>query len=92
MWLEKNIVLIIVIFISILAHVWIYRWVKFKIDEGVILNYLKGLPTNNKILDQGDTLKMLLKATEMSESRVVFVSEKSRTISLKDGSCFLMSK
>jgi hypothetical protein len=35
------IVIAVVVIIALLAHVALYRWVKFKIHEGVILQYLR---------------------------------------------------
>ncbi len=36
-----KLIIAIVSLIAIAGHVWLYRWVKFKIDEGAILNFLE---------------------------------------------------
>ena len=36
-----RVVIGIVVVVVLVAHVWLYRWVKFKIDEGAITQFLK---------------------------------------------------
>jgi hypothetical protein len=36
-----QIVIGIVVVVVVAAHLWLYRWVKFKIDEGAIIQFLK---------------------------------------------------
>jgi hypothetical protein len=39
--MKEYIVIALVVVVVIAAHVWLYKWVKFKIDEGVILKFLQ---------------------------------------------------
>jgi len=37
----EKLVIAAVVIVTIAAHVWLYRWVKYKIDEGLILKFLQ---------------------------------------------------
>ena len=39
--MDSQIIIALVVLVAIAAHVAIYRWVKFKIHEGVILQFLR---------------------------------------------------
>ena len=39
--MDSQIVIALVVLVAVAAHVAIYRWVKFKIHEGVILQFLR---------------------------------------------------
>ena len=39
--MESQIIIALVVLVAIAAHVALYRWVKFKIHEGVILQFLR---------------------------------------------------
>jgi hypothetical protein len=39
--MQAEIIVALVVFVAIAAHVALYRWVKFKIQEGVILQFLR---------------------------------------------------
>tara|TARA_R110001599_G_scaffold57591_6_gene158337 strand:+ start:34147 stop:34416 length:270 start_codon:yes stop_codon:yes gene_type:complete len=39
--MEAKIIVALVVIIAVAAHVVLYRWVKFKIQEGVILQFLR---------------------------------------------------
>ena len=39
--MKSEIIIAIVVLVTVAAHVAIYRWVKFKIHEGVILRFLR---------------------------------------------------
>ena len=39
--MESQIIIALVVLVAIAAHVSLYRWVKFKIHEGVILQFLR---------------------------------------------------
>lgn len=72
--IEKLIIAIVVI-IAVIAHIWLFKWVKFKVDEGVITNALKQLDHNNAVSSQDIAL-----ATKMSEKLVAKVCHKSQQI------------
>ena len=38
---ESQIIIALVVLVAIAAHIALYRWVKFKIHEGVILQFLR---------------------------------------------------
>ena len=39
--MKSEIIIGLVVFVAVAAHVALYRWVKFKIHEGVILQFLR---------------------------------------------------
>jgi hypothetical protein len=39
--MKSQIIVALVVLVTVAAHIAIYRWVKFKIDEGVILQFLR---------------------------------------------------
>ncbi len=39
--MNEQIIIALVVVIAIAAHIWIYKWVKFKIHEGAILKVLQ---------------------------------------------------
>ncbi len=71
---DKLVVALIVI-ITIAGHVWIFRWVKFKMDEGIILKFLK----DNKDPDYHST-EAISSNTKIKIKRVSIVSNKSKNI------------
>ncbi|WP_339487115.1 hypothetical protein [Pseudomonas sp. EL_65y_Pfl2_R95] len=38
--MPEKIIIALVVVVTLAAHYWLYRWVKFKIDEGVVLKCL----------------------------------------------------
>ena len=39
--MESQVIIAVVVVVAVAAHIAIYRWVKFKIQEGVILQFLR---------------------------------------------------
>ena len=39
--MESKIIIAVVVVVALAAHIALYRWVKFKIQEGVILQFLR---------------------------------------------------
>lgn len=39
--MEAKLVIGLVVIIVVVAHIWLYLWVRFKIDEGVLLKCLR---------------------------------------------------
>ncbi|WP_231878224.1 hypothetical protein, partial [Oleiphilus sp. HI0117] len=72
------IVLALVIIISLWAHVWLYLWMKFKMDEGVITRCLKDASVDM----QSDSIA---KQVEMSVERVEKVCLRSKEIQVGEG-------
>lgn len=79
--MTDNIVLAVVVSVALIAHIWIFKWVRFKIDEATIISFIKEQtePTTNKTDD-------IALSTQMSAGRVSKVCNKSKTITLYDQS------
>lgn len=71
----NNIVLALVVIVAIAAHYYLYKWVRFKMDEGAVIQYLKETPTDCA-LDVGQ----LAQAVELSEKRVTEICRKSKEV------------
>lgn len=39
--MEAKVIIAIVVIVALIGHYWLYKWIKFKIDEGVVLKYLR---------------------------------------------------
>tara|TARA_B100001063_G_C16710652_1_gene527815 strand:+ start:451 stop:732 length:282 start_codon:yes stop_codon:yes gene_type:complete len=89
--MEQKIILACVIIISLIAHVWIYRWIKFKMDEGAILRHLKDLELECLHNQSVSTADNISEAIMMKKSRVVFVAEKSTAIVSENSTYQLIS-
>ena len=61
--------------VAIAGHVWIYRWVKFKVHEGAVLNVL----TNDQS-SRGLSAATIAVAAQLHADRVNAVCEQSRQI------------
>lgn len=72
------VVIALVVIITVIAHVWLYRWVKFKMDEGVLLKHLQDCLAAGELLL---STKQLASATRLADGRVVHVCERSLKIS-----------
>ena len=73
--MESKIIIALVVIVAVAAHVALYRWVKFKIHEGVILQFLRdagegGAPDHH----HADAIAA---HTEISVERVSVVCRKS---------------
>lgn len=76
--MESQIVIALVVLVAVAAHIALYRWVKFKIHEGVILQFLRdagegGAPDHH----HADAIAA---HTKLSVERVVLVCSKSGEI------------
>ena len=76
--MESRIIIALVVMVALAAHIALYRWVKFKIHEGVILQFLRdagelGAPDHH----HADAIAA---QTEISPQRVAFVCKKSPQI------------
>jgi len=61
--------------VAIAGHVWIYRWVKFKVHEGAVLDVL----TNDQS-SSGLTAAAIAAAAQLHADRVNAVCERSKQI------------
>ena len=76
--MESEIIVALVVVVAVAAHIALYRWVKFKIHEGVILQFLRdagesGTPDHHHA-------NAIAAHTEISAKRVAAVCRKSAEI------------
>ena len=76
--MESYIIVALVVVVAITAHIVLYRWVKFKIQEGVILQFLRdagegGTPDHHHA-------EAIAGHTKLSAQRVALVCRKSAEI------------
>jgi hypothetical protein len=76
--MESQIIIALVVLVAVAAHIALYRWVKFKIHEGVILQFLRdakegGAPDHH----HADAIAA---HTEIATERVAVVCRKSAEI------------
>jgi hypothetical protein len=81
----ENGVLVLVIVVSLAAHVYLAKWVKFKIDEGVIVKCLEDAAL--ACADRYLTTVCIATEINLSVKRVALVCERSKLISELDQSC-----
>lgn len=73
--MNSEIVIAVVVLVAVAAHIALYRWVKFKIHEGVILQFLRdaeegGAPDHHHAV-------AIAAHTKISAERVAVVCRKS---------------
>ena len=76
--MNSQLIIALVVVVAVAAHVAIYRWVKFKIHEGVILQFLRdsvegGAPDHHHA-------DVIAEHTKLSAMRVEIVCRKSAEI------------
>ena len=76
--MKSEVIIAVVVLVAIAAHYALYRWVKFKIHEGVILQFLRdagesGAPDHHHA-------NAIAAHTGVSVARVAVVCRKSREI------------
>ena len=76
--MKSQIIIVLVVLVAVAAHIALYRWVKFKIHEGVILQFLRdavegGAPDHH----HADAIAA---HTDISAKRVELVCRKSTEI------------
>jgi len=81
--MKSQIVIALVVLVAVAAHIALYRWVKFKIHEGVILQFLRdaaegGAPDHH----HADAIAA---HTEISAKRIESVCRKSMEIHADPG-------
>lgn len=72
-------IITIVSLLAIAGHVWIYRWVKFKVHEGAILEIL-----SNDHSGAGLTDAAIATAAQLHADRINAVCERSKQITTTD--------
>lgn len=76
--MEKLIIALVVV-IAAAAHVILFRWVKFKIDEGVVLQFLRD--ANDEGLPNCHSTQTIAAHTNITAGRVLVICSKSGEIS-----------
>jgi hypothetical protein len=76
--MDSQLVIALVVLVAVAAHVAIYRWIKFKVHEGVILQFLRdaregGSPDHHHA-------DAIAEHTGMTAKRVFVVCQKSADI------------
>lgn len=73
--MNSQIIIALVVLVTVTAHVALYRWVKFKVHEGVILKFLRDAREGGASEHyQADAIAA---HTEISAERVALVCRKS---------------
>ena len=83
--LPEKIILVVVITLTVIAHIWIYLWVGFRIDEGLIMQFL-----NESEPVQSHSIEGISVATGLSIRRVSAVCRNSRDIRSESEGVFLV--
>jgi hypothetical protein len=73
------VIISIVSLIAIAGHVWLYRWVKFKVQEGAVLEVL-----GNDHSADGLTEAAIAVAAQLHVDRINEICERSRQITRSD--------
>ena len=73
--MRDHLVIAIVVFLALGAHIWIFRWVRFKVDEGSILKLLED--SGNHLLCTSEAISS---EAGISARRVSRVCAKSKLI------------
>lgn len=76
--MESKVIVTLVVLVAVAVHVALYSWVKFKIQEGVVLQFLRDAG-EGKGLDYRP-VGAIAAHTRMSEKRVAAVCRRSEAI------------
>jgi len=68
----------VVIAVVIGVHVWLYRWMKFKVDEGVVLKFLRD--SNKGKIQEFCSSDEISAHTDIAITRISVVCSKSKKI------------
>lgn len=81
--MSAKIIIALVVIVSLAAHYWLYRWVKFKIDEGVILKCLEDAKTAANAAHLSS--ESIAQQTQMKPQRIKQVCQQSPKIQPSPG-------
>jgi hypothetical protein len=76
--MEAKVIVMLVVVVALIAHVALYRWVKFKIQEGVILQFLRDAAEEGAPDHRHATA--IAVHTQLSAERVATVCARSKEI------------
>jgi hypothetical protein len=81
---EQKVVLVFVVLVSVWAHVWIFIWLRFKVEEACIIRYLKDRqPCGHASFSE------LAPAVKLNEKNIRRICRKSKELELAHEACFL---
>lgn len=78
--MADQIIIGIVVVLALGAHYWLYLWVKFRIDEGVVLAYLQG--EDGAVSEPPCSTEVISLETDIKVKRVLVVCNKSNKIKM----------
>ncbi len=76
--LSDYLVITAVVIVAIIAHGWLFLWVKFKMDEGTILHFIQDSKESNG--DTSVSLEAISSRTHINQNRVSIVCVRSHHI------------
>ena len=76
--MTDKIIIAVVVLVVVAAHVWLYAWVKFKMQEGVILQFLRDSSEGGEYAYH--SASAIAAHTNIAIERVVAVCTRSRQI------------
>lgn len=79
--MKEYIVLTLVVVISIAAHVWLFLWIKFRIDEAVVIKCLEDVSDNEP---NGVSVEVMAESINYKIDRVAAICERSQKITCVD--------
>lgn len=74
--MSDQLIIVLVVTIVVAAHLWLFLWIKFKMDEGIILKHFHDADKNSAF--NSSEIAML---TDIAEHRVTVVCNKSKQFS-----------
>lgn len=75
--MKEHIIIGIVVAVALGAHVWIFMWIRFKIDEGVITKFLQETGSQ-----EPSSSEVISAHTNIAIKRVCMVCRRSKAISM----------
>lgn len=81
--LAEKIIIAIIVVVTLAAHYWLYRWVKFKVDEGVVLKCLEDAKAVS--VDSALSSETIAQQSEIKLARVALVCQQSAKIQRSTG-------
>ena len=76
--MKDQIIVGVVIAIVIGVHAWLYKWMKFKVDEGVVLKFL--CDSNKNTTQKFRSSEAISAHTDIAITRISVVCSKSKKI------------
>ncbi|MFI8481264.1 hypothetical protein ACIGCM_11910 [Pseudomonas sp. NPDC078700] len=76
--MTEKIIIAVVVIVTLAAHYWLYRWVKFKMDEGVILKCLEDAKTVST--EAALSSQSIAQQTQLKPQRVALICQQSPKI------------